>query len=107
MSQNMALGLPNCRSVRYASSVIPPALTSRRPPTFRHYVILGQLRATAALALGANVGGHGLNLLAHGAPGSGKTTLICECLERQAGGQPVLLDVCHVDNSTDPRRPSC
>ncbi|HEX9077188.1 MAG TPA: ATP-dependent protease, partial [Anaerolineae bacterium] len=49
--------------------------------------VLGQPRAVAALEFGASIASHGFNLFALGLPGSGKTTLITEYLERRAAKQ--------------------
>jgi len=67
--------------------------------------ILGQPRAVAALAFGATMASHGFNLFALGQPGSGKTTLIREYLERRAADRPVPPDLCYVNNFADARRP--
>jgi len=48
---------------------------------------------------------HGFNLFALGLPGSGKTTLIREYLERRAIDQPIPPDLCYVNNFKDARRP--
>jgi lon-related putative ATP-dependent protease len=67
--------------------------------------VLGQPRAVAALEFGAGMAGHGFNLFAAGVPGSGKTTLIREYLERLAADQPVPPDLCYVNNFEDARCP--
>jgi lon-related putative ATP-dependent protease len=67
--------------------------------------VLGQPRAVAALEFGVGMASHGFNLFALGLPGSGKTTLIREYLERRAIDQPVPPDLCYVDNFKDARRP--
>ena len=67
--------------------------------------VLGQPRAVAALEFGASMASHGFNLFALGLPGSGKTTLIREYLERRAADQPVPLDLCYVNNFKDARCP--
>jgi len=67
--------------------------------------VLGQPRAVAALAFGATMTSKGFNLFALGQPGSGKTTLIREYLERCAAAQPVPPDLCYVNNFADSRRP--
>jgi lon-related putative ATP-dependent protease len=68
--------------------------------------VLGQPRAVAALEFGIGIACHGFNLFALGQPGSGRTTLIRDYLERQAARQPVPPDLCYVNNFTDARRPS-
>ena len=67
--------------------------------------VLGQPRAVAAMEFGVSMASHGFNLFALGLPGSGKTTLIREYLERCAARQPVPPDLCYVNNFADPRRP--
>jgi lon-related putative ATP-dependent protease len=67
--------------------------------------VLGQPRAVAALEFGVNMASHGFNLFALGLPGSGKTTLIREYLERHAVDQPIPSDLCYVNNFRDARRP--
>ena len=63
--------------------------------------VLGQPRAVAALEFGVSMASHGFNLFALGPPGSGKTTLIREYLERRAIDQPVPPDLCYVNNFKD------
>jgi lon-related putative ATP-dependent protease len=67
--------------------------------------VLGQPRAVAALAFGASIAGQGFNLFALGQPGSGKTTLIREYLERRAEQQPPPPDLCYVYNFGNARQP--
>ncbi len=67
--------------------------------------VLGQPRAVAALEFGVGMASHGFNLFALGLPGSGKTTLIREYLERRAIDQPIPPDLCYVNNFKDARRP--
>jgi lon-related putative ATP-dependent protease len=67
--------------------------------------VLGQPRAVAALEFGASIASHGFNLFALGQPGSGKTTLIHDYLERQALTQPVPADLCYVNNFSKARNP--
>ncbi|MGE5265053.1 MAG: Lon protease family protein [Acidobacteriota bacterium] len=67
--------------------------------------VLGQPRAVAALEFGASIASHGFNLFALGSPGSGKTTLVKEYLERRAAKQPVPPDLCYVNNFGDAHRP--
>ncbi|MEW5974947.1 MAG: ATP-binding protein [Acidobacteriota bacterium] len=67
--------------------------------------VLGQPRAVAALEFGSRVASHGFNLFALGLPGSGKTTLIREYLERDAATQPVPPDLCYVYNFANARSP--
>jgi len=67
--------------------------------------VLGQPRAVAALAFGAGIAGQGFNLFALGQPGSGKTTLIREYLERRAEQQQPPPDLCYVYNFGNARQP--
>ena len=67
--------------------------------------VLGQPRAVAALEFGASIASHGFNLFALGLPGSGKTTLIREYLERRAADQSTPPDLCYVYNFHDAQRP--
>lgn len=67
--------------------------------------VLGQPRAVAALEFGASIASHGFNLFAMGLPGSGKTTLIREYLERLAPSQPVPPDLVYVHNFASERKP--
>lgn len=68
--------------------------------------VLGQPRAVAAFAFGTSITSPGFNLFALGQPGSGKTTLIRDYLERRAAAQPVPPDLCYVNNFADPRCPT-
>src|SRR5579862_2319153 len=68
--------------------------------------VLGQPRAVAAFAFGTGISSPGFNLFALGQPGSGKTTLIRDYLERRAAAQPVPSDLCYVNNFADPRSPA-
>ena len=68
--------------------------------------VLGQPRAVAAFAFGTSIASPGFNLFALGQPGSGKTTLIRDYLERRAAAQPAPMDVCYVNNFADPRCPT-
>lgn len=65
--------------------------------------VLGQPHAVQALAFGTNFASHAFNLFALGLPGSGKTTLVREYLERQASRQPLPPDLCYVYNFADYR----
>ena len=67
--------------------------------------VLGQPRAVAALEFGTSIASHGFNVFALGQPGSGKTTLIRDYLERRAAGQTSPGDLCYVHNFRDARRP--
>lgn len=67
--------------------------------------VIGQPRAIRALELGAEVSGPGYNTFVLGLPGSGRTTLSREYLERKAASEPVPDDWCYVNNFENPRRP--
>jgi len=67
--------------------------------------VIGQPRALRALELGSGVPGHGFNTFILGQPGSGRTTLSREYLERKAVNQPVPSDWAYVNNFEDPRYP--
>jgi len=67
--------------------------------------VLGQPRAVAAFTFGTSIASPGFNLFALGQPGSGKTTLIRDYLERRAAAQTTPGDLCYVNNFADPRCP--
>ena len=67
--------------------------------------VLGQPRAVAALEFGVGMASHGFNVFALGLPGSGKTTLVREYLERRASDQPIPPDLCYINNFKDARCP--
>ncbi len=67
--------------------------------------VIGQPRAIRALELGSEVSGQGYNTFILGLPGSGRTTLSREYLERKAKGEPVPDDWCYVNNFQDSRCP--
>ena len=68
--------------------------------------VIGQPRAFQAMELGTEVSGPGFNIFVLGLPGSGKTTLIREYLERKAAAEPVPDDWCYVNNFVDPHQPT-
>ena len=68
-------------------------------------VVLGQPRAIRGLDLGSEVTGPGYNTFVLGLPGSGRTTLSREYLERKAAAMPPPEDWCYVTNFDNPRRP--
>jgi lon-related putative ATP-dependent protease len=67
--------------------------------------VIGQPRAFRAMELGTEVAGPGYNIFALGLPGSGKTTLIQQYLERKAVAEPVPDDWCYVNNFDNPHEP--
>ena len=67
--------------------------------------VIGQPRAFRAMELGTEVSGPGFNIFVLGLPGSGKTTLIREYLERKAAAEPVPDDWCYVNNFDNPHQP--
>ena len=67
--------------------------------------VIGQPRAIRALELGSEVSGPGYNTFVLGLPGSGRTTLSREYLERKAALQPPPDDWCYVNNFENPHQP--
>jgi len=67
--------------------------------------VIGQPRAFRALELGSEVSGPGYNTFVLGLPGSGRTTLSLEYLERKAVNEPVPEDWCYVNNFDNPHQP--
>lgn len=67
--------------------------------------VIGQPRAFRALEFGTEVSGPGFNIFVMGQPGSGKTTLIQEYLERKAEDEPVPDDWCYVNSFANPHEP--
>jgi lon-related putative ATP-dependent protease len=67
--------------------------------------VIGQPRAFRALELGTEISSPGFNIFALGLPGSGKTTLIREYLERKAEDDPVPDDWCYVNNFANSHEP--
>lgn len=68
--------------------------------------VLGQPRAVAALEFGVEMASQGFNLFALGQPGSGRTTLIRDYLERRAATSATPPDTCYVYNFGNPRSPA-
>jgi lon-related putative ATP-dependent protease len=68
-------------------------------------VVLGQPRALRAFQLGSEVTGPGYNIFVLGLPGSGRTTLSREYLERKALHEPTPPDWCYVNNFENERQP--
>ncbi|MBN2148603.1 MAG: AAA family ATPase [Anaerolineales bacterium] len=60
--------------------------------------VIGQPRAFRALQLGSELSSPGYNTFVLGLPGSGRTTLSKEYLERKAEGEPRPDDWCYVNN---------
>lgn len=69
--------------------------------------VIGQPRAFRSLQLASEVSGPGYNIFILGLPGSGRSTLSREYLERVAAQEPVPDDWCYVNNFEDPLKPSC
>ena len=67
--------------------------------------VIGQPRAFSAMELGTEVLGPGFNIFVLGLPGSGKTTLIHQYLERKASSEPISDDWCYVNNFANPHEP--
>lgn len=67
--------------------------------------VIGQPRALRALDLGSEVTGPGYNIFILGQPGSGRTTLSREYLQRKAITEPVPDDWCYLNNFKEPRTP--
>jgi lon-related putative ATP-dependent protease len=67
--------------------------------------VIGQPRAFRSLKLGTEVAGSGYNIFVLGQPGSGKTTLVSEYLERRSKAQPIPDDWCYVNNFANPYKP--
>jgi lon-related putative ATP-dependent protease len=55
--------------------------------------------------MGSEISGKGFNIIAVGLPGSGRTTLTREFLERKAAKEAVPSDWCYVNNFSNPRCP--
>jgi predicted ATP-dependent protease len=68
--------------------------------------VIGQPRAFRALELGSEVTGPGYNTFVYGLPGSGRTTLSREFLERKAAEQSVPDDWIYVNNFDNPHQPN-
>ncbi len=67
--------------------------------------VIGQPRALRSLELGSEVSGPGFNIFVMGLPGSGRSTLSREYLERGAASEPIPDDWCYVNNFDDSRQP--
>jgi lon-related putative ATP-dependent protease len=69
--------------------------------------LVGQQRATEAIALSMGIRRKGFNLFVLGPSGTGRHTLVRELLRRQAEREPTPADWCYVNNFSDPHRPLC
>lgn len=67
--------------------------------------VIGQPRALRALELGSEVTSPGYNIFILGTPGSGRTTLTQEYLQRKAAGEATPDDLCYVVNFDNPLAP--
>jgi predicted ATP-dependent protease len=67
--------------------------------------VIGQPRALRALELGSELTGPGYNTFVLGSPGSGRTTLTLEYLQRKATHEAVPNDWCYVNNFDNPHSP--
>jgi lon-related putative ATP-dependent protease len=67
--------------------------------------LIGQRRASDALALGTRIGARGFNIFAIGSPGARMHRSIRELLEREASERPPPLDWVYVNNFAEPHRP--
>ena len=67
--------------------------------------VIGQPRALRALELGSELSGPGYNIFVMGYPGSGRTTLSQEYLQRKAAAEPQPDDWCYVNNFENPYKP--
>lgn len=66
---------------------------------------LGQERAMEAIRFGVGIKREGYNIFAHGAPGTGKHTLVRRQLEDAAAAMPVPPDWCYVHNFEEQHKP--
>ena len=87
---------------RYAPESLGFATTSELEPGD---IIIGQERASRALAFGLNMKMKGYNMYVSGAPGVGKTTFAQEFAKRIATGEPAPRDICYVYNFKEPKKP--
>lgn len=67
--------------------------------------ILGQERALRSIDFGVDIPSHGYNIFAVGPPGSGRTTVVKQFLNREAVERPAPPEWCYVYNFAEPRRP--
>ena len=83
-------------------AALPFATTAELEPLDE---MVGQDRATEAVAFGVAIRQPGFNLFAMGPEGIGKLSLLRSVLEARAAAEPVPPDWCYVHNFVDPRRP--
>jgi lon-related putative ATP-dependent protease len=67
---------------------------------------LGQDRAMEAIRFGVGIKRDGYNIFAHGAPGTGKHTLIRRHLETAVAAMPIPPDWCYVHNFEEQHKPT-
>ncbi len=66
---------------------------------------VGQERAVAAVRFGIGIRPEGFNLYCLGSKGTGKSSVIRQCLRKAAAEMPVADDWCYVHNFNDDQRP--
>ncbi len=66
---------------------------------------VGQERAVAAVRFGIRIRPEGFNLYCLGSKGTGKSSVIRQCLRKAAAERPVADDWCYVHNFNDDQRP--
>ncbi len=67
--------------------------------------IIGQDRAVRSIDFGIDIRAQGYNIFVVGPPGSGRTSVVREFLDRNAEARPSPPEWCYVYNFDDPRRP--
>ncbi|MEA3407649.1 MAG: ATP-binding protein [Chloroflexota bacterium] len=67
--------------------------------------ILGQERAVRSIDFGVDIPSQGYNIFAVGPPGSGRTTVVKQFLNREAAQRPAPSEWCYVYNFESPRHP--
>ena len=67
--------------------------------------IVGQERALRSIDFGVDIPSHGYNIFAVGPPGSGRTTVVKQFLNREAVERPAPPEWCYVYNFEEPRHP--
>ncbi|MGE0387779.1 MAG: AAA family ATPase [Gammaproteobacteria bacterium] len=67
--------------------------------------MIGQTRASEAIAFGIGTRRAGYNLFVMGPPGFGKRSLALDLLRARAKGEPAPPDWCYVNNFTEPHKP--